>query len=369
MKITFLVSSLQFGGAERVATTLCNAWAQRGHDVSLIATYSGTEPSYFKLEPAVQLSYLANPQQGLFGRSRRSLPRLYKLRQILVRQQPDIVVSFLPSANIMAILATAGLKLPVIVSERTDPEHYPQSWIWRFMCRHLYQYAALLTVQTEAVAVKVNRLFNHVDRVSVMPNPLPFPQPQLQKNAAGSRFTIISLGRLTEGKQTEHLVRAFTELAGRYPEWDLSIFGDGPQRGALEALIAENLYRSRILMHGDTRQPWVELANADIFAMTSRFEGFPNALLEALGLGLPSVVYDCPSGPAEITEQGRIAALVPLNNQAELIVALEKLMATAQYRQEMGQLAAEVVHQKYGLDAIVEKWEQLFQTVLLNSRN
>ena len=101
MKITFLVSSLQFGGAERVATTLCNAWAQRGHHVSLIATYSGTDPSYFKLDPAVQLSYLADPQSGLFGRSRRSLPRLYKLRQILAKQQPDIVVSFLPSANVI----------------------------------------------------------------------------------------------------------------------------------------------------------------------------------------------------------------------------------------------------------------------------
>lgn len=368
MKITFLVSSLQFGGAERVATTLCNAWVQRGHSVSLIATYAGTEPCFFKLDSAVALSYLANPQPGLFGRSRSSLARLYKLRKILKQQQPDVVLSFLPSANIMAILAATGLNLPVIVSERTDPEHYPQSWFWRFLCRHLYQYAAVLTVQTEAVAAKVDRLFNNLIQVRVMPNPLPFAVNLLQKKAHAGRSKIISLGRLTEGKQTEHLIHAFTAIAGLYPDWELNIFGDGPQKTALESLAADSIYRARISFHGDTKQPWVELADADIFVMTSRFEGFPNALLEALGLGVAAVVYDCPSGPAEITEQGRIASLVPLNDQQALVVALEKLIAAPQYRHEMGQLAAEVVHQKYCLDNIVERWEQLFHAVCADSR-
>ncbi len=361
MKITFLVSSLQFGGAERVATTLCNAWVQRGHDVALIATYRGTDPCFFELEPSVQLSYLASKRTGWLTNS--SLARLFKLRQLLKQQQPDLVLSFLPSANIMAILASIGLGVPVIVSERTDPEFYPQSWFWRTLCRHLYQCSTTLTVQTEAVAAKVSRLFKNVSNVAVMPNPLPFETTPSTVISDVKRPRLVSLGRLTDGKQTEHLIYTFNQVADAFPDWHLDIFGDGPQREFLESVAAKSPYCSRIEFHGDTKQPWVELANADIFVMTSRFEGFPNALLEALALGVASIVYDCPSGPAEITENGRLAALVPLNDQQALMVALNQLMADQNKRVALGQLAAAVIHEKYGRDKIVERWERLFDDV------
>lgn len=362
MKIAFLVSSLQFGGAERVATTLSNAWCDDGHSVSLYATYSGRDPCFFELDKRVKVVYLADPCECVLGKRTGSLARFFKLKTLLRRQQPDVVISFLPSANVMAILATMGTKFPVIISERTDPEFFPQPWIWRFVCKHLYQYATALTVQTEAVAAKVNRLFNNVQKVHVMANPLTFQKNEYVRSRFDDHGIIVCLGRLTEGKQTEHVIRSFAGLAEQFPQWRLLILGDGPQRAALERLTNELGCQRQVEFCGDTKQPWLQLVNADVFAMASRFEGFPNALLEALGLGVASVVYDCPSGPAEISEHGRIATLVPLNDEAAFTAALRRLLEDAEFRRKQGELAAATVHEKYSLSAIVRQWDQLFKT-------
>ena len=131
MDICFLLSSLNFGGAERVASTLCNSWAKIGHKVTLIATYNGCDESYFKLSSQIELVYLAHEQDCFLGKSSRSLSRLFKLRYILKRNRPDVLVSFLPSSNVMGILAGFNLDIPTIVCERTDPEFFPQPWIWK----------------------------------------------------------------------------------------------------------------------------------------------------------------------------------------------------------------------------------------------
>jgi len=363
MNIMFLVSSLQFGGAERVATTLCNAWVKRGHKVTLVATYAGLEPCFFSLEPAIELKYLANDLNCMFGKSTLSFARLYKLRHMILQCQPDVVVSFLPSANIMAILATIQISVPVIVSERTDPEFFPQPFMWKMLCKYLYQYANVLTVQTDAVAQKVPKLFNRIRQVKVVANPLPFCRKEYQKSLAQSSKTIVSLGRLTASKQTEHVIRAFAVVAEFFSEWQLHIYGDGPCRQQLEELA--NLYpcKSQIKFCGDTKDPWSKLVDADIFMMTSRFEGFPNALLEALGLAVPSIVYDCPSGPAEITEHGTIARLVPLNEQTRLAEVLRELMSNDNERMQLGIDAEEVVHGKYNLESVVLVWEEIFHSL------
>ncbi|OBP15337.1 hypothetical protein A5320_08210 [Rheinheimera sp. SA_1] len=363
MNIMFLVSSLQFGGAERVATTLCNAWVKRGHQVTLVATYAGVDPCFFTLEPAIELKYLANDLHCMFGKSTLSFARLYKLRQMIRHAQPDVVVSFLPSANIMAILATVGLRVPVIVSERTDPEFFPQPLLWKKLCKYLYQYADVLTVQTDAVAKKVPKLFNNISQIRVVANPLPFSRSEYRKSALSIGKTVVSLGRLTASKQTEHVINAFAAVAELFPDWQLNIYGDGPCRQNLEDLIRQSSCQSQIKLCGDTKEPWNKLVDADIFMMTSCFEGFPNALLEALGLAVPAIVYDCPSGPAEITERGLIARLVPLNEQSTLTEVLRELMANDDTRIQLGVVAEEAVHGKYNLETVVLVWEEIFQSL------
>ncbi len=363
MKIMFLVSSLQFGGAERVATTLCNAWSKFGHQVTLVATYAGNEPCFFKLEPDVEVKYLANTMSCMFGKSRLSFARLYKLRKLVSESKPDVIVSFLPSANIMSILATVGMDIPTVISERTDPEFFPQPFMWKMLCKYLYQYADVLTVQTDAVAAKVPKLFKCIRHVRVVANPLPFTRRQYTKRPDANIKTLISLGRLMQSKQTEQIVMAFTSVAEQFPDWRLKIYGDGPCKAELLEFVEKNEYKSQIEICGDTKDPWHALVNADIFMMASCFEGFPNALLEALGLAVPSIVYDCPSGPAEITENGLIAKLVPLNDQSKLNAALLELMRDDDARIELGCLAETSVHNRYCLEAVTTVWDKIFSSV------
>jgi len=360
MNIMFLVSSLQFGGAERVATTLCNAWVDRGYNVTLVATYNGKSQSYFELNTKIKLHYLADNYQCLFGKNSSSLARLIKLRSLMKSDTPDVVISFLPSANVMAIFAGVKLRIPIIICERTDPEFFPQPWYWKLLCKYTYQFANLLTVQTKAVADKVPRLFNRVDTVRVVPNPLPFAvQLPVQKQIVNPPFTLLSLGRLTVGKQTSQIVGAFSEISASFPDWQLMIYGEGSERGNLEQLICELGMAERIFIKGDTKDPWQVMRDADAFVMASCFEGFPNALLEALGLGLPSVVYDCPSGPAEITEYGSIAELVTLNDIEGLKAAMFKLMSDSELRLKLSIKAAASVNARYSLENVLTIWDSI----------
>jgi glycosyltransferase involved in cell wall biosynthesis len=366
MRIAFLVSSLQFGGAERVASTLCNSWASEGHEVTLIATYSGDARSYFELSPRINLVYLAHPQNCWLGSARHSFARLVKLRVILRAQKPDVVISFLPSANLMAILGSCRLSIPTVICERTDPEFYPQPWIWRFACRHLYRFADVLTVQTENVADKAGRLFCAVSKVQVVPNPLPFQPEQDSTVTLPQSRVLLSVGRLTEGKQVDQLIQVFAHLHHEFPDWQLHIYGDGAEKTRLIEMVKNLCATEFVKILGDTARPLEVMREAEGFAMTSRFEGFPNALLEALAIGLPTVVYDCPSGPAEITQNGQIALLVPPNDLKGLTDSLRRMLSDRMLREDLHIKSKTSIRQRYHLDKVLLIWQKILSDVIRN---
>jgi GalNAc-alpha-(1->4)-GalNAc-alpha-(1->3)-diNAcBac-PP-undecaprenol alpha-1,4-N-acetyl-D-galactosaminyltransferase len=310
MKILFLVSSLGSGGAERVATTLCNAWAARGDDVTLISTYSGGGIPFYDVSAQVELIPLADVARSS-GRGLRSYARrLLTLRRLIVQRRPEVVVSFLPNVNVAAILSTAFTAIPLIVCERNDPSTRSALDVWEIACKLTYRFADMLTVQTEAVAAKAGKIYPGVRRLRVIPNPLPDGVTVQDAVFTGPRRTLLSLGRLARQKQVNKLIAAFSELAPRFPEWDLHIYGDGPLRPALLSQIERSRMQNRVFLRGKTTEPWKVMADADAFAMTSKHEGFPNALLEAMGTGLACIATDCPSGPREITCNGSDATCI-----------------------------------------------------------
>jgi glycosyltransferase involved in cell wall biosynthesis len=364
MKIMFLVSSLEFGGAERVATVLCNAFSEL-HQVSLVATYGGLDPCVFELSNTIHLHYLANDYSCVAGQHKGSIARLMKLRHLMKTVKPDVVISFLPNVNVMAVLANIGLKIPLIICERSDPEHFPMSGFWKVLCKYSYQFADMLTVQTSAVAAKVGRLFYLPSLVEVIPNPISDNLLQVSPLQLQPPH-ILCLGRLTASKQFEQVLQAFATLSPTFPEWELHLIGDGPARQELEQLAMQLGMSAKIRFFGGLEHPYPQVAACDIFAMTSRFEGFPNALLEALVLGRPAVVYDCPSGPLEMTDHGRVARLVPLNDLRQFTDALAELMADAVVRQQLGDQAKTFVTNKYSLPAVIEQWYCLIEKAKLH---
>lgn len=367
MKILFLVSSLGSGGAERVATTLCNAWSARGDLVTLIPTYSGGGVPFYPLLEKVELVSLADVA-GVGPKNLRSYARRgLALRRLIRERKPDIIISFLPNVNVAAILSTVFMAPPLIVCERNDPSTRPKLEFWELACKLTYRFADMLTVQTEAVAAKAKSLYPGVEKLRVIPNPLPDGVLQHMATVPSLRHTLLSVGRLVDQKQVDKLVAAFAELAPCFPDWDLHVYGDGPLRSMLAEQIKKSKMEGRVILKGKTMEPWQAMSEADAFAMTSKHEGFPNALLEAMGIGLACIATDCPSGPREITRNGRDALLIPPNDHHALMQALARIMGDAALRETLSRRARESVSSRFALDTVLAAWDRLFEEVINSS--
>ncbi|MBU2572081.1 MAG: glycosyltransferase family 4 protein [Gammaproteobacteria bacterium] len=360
-RILFLVSSMQGGGAERVAALLCNQWVQQGHAVTLMPTFSGRGDCLYPLDERVKLDYLADR----VGSTRRSvlnkIKRLFALRRAMREISPDVVVSFLPPVNVAAILSAAGLEIPVIVSERTYPPAMPLGTVMEQARKWLYPHARTVVVQTQQASGWLAATCPSANGM-VIPNPVVWPLPVGEPEVmpvqivAKSRKLLLAVGRLGEEKEFHHLLSAFKLCAEIRPDWDLVILGEGNERAGLEALRSELGLDGRVHLPGRVGNlaDWYE--RADLYVMSSRFEGFPNTLLEAMAHGLPVVSFDCDSGPRYIIRHDTDGLLVaPESGIKGLAASLSWLMDDKERREAMGQRAVDV-RERFSMARVSALW-------------
>jgi GalNAc-alpha-(1->4)-GalNAc-alpha-(1->3)-diNAcBac-PP-undecaprenol alpha-1,4-N-acetyl-D-galactosaminyltransferase len=360
VKLLFFIASLQCGGAQRVSVTLCNHWAERGWDVTLATFDDGAHPPFFPLAPGVRhvALDLIERSTGVVRSVINNVRRVRKLRSFVAERRPDLVLSFIDGTNVLVLLAAVGTGIPVVVSERTDPAQHPVSRPWRILRRLTYPWARAIVLQTKGAAAHFPASW--APRIAIGPNPVPKVSPRASAAGApgGGTHRVIGMGRLGKEKGFDLLVRAFASVATTRPEWELTILGDGPERGALSAEVARSGVSSRISLPGWEADAVAVLERSDLFVLSSRYEGFPNALCEAMACGLPVVAFDCPSGPAEIVRDGIDGLLVPAENERALSEAMERLISDPQARQRMGAKAAEV-SDRFSLERIASLWERI----------
>ena len=367
MKIVFLLSSIGSGGAERVAVTLCNAWVAQGFDVTLIATFSQGGIPFYKPTDGVRLRYLSE-EVGPSGSGKKLLRRLLTLRRMILKSHADVVVSFLPNVNVAAIAATAFSGIPCVIGERSDPQMHPIGRLWSLACRLMYRFADTVVVQTDSVAQRIPAIYPKLKRISVIPNPLPselFELPHRSPNTASTgRNILLSAGRLSEEKRIDRIIEAFVQVADKHLGWDLHLVGEGPLRQKLQKQIDDcGLQNGRICLLGQRKDLWKLMQKSDAFIMASAYEGFPNALLEAVAIGLPSISTDCKSGPKEISDNGKVVYLVPPNDHQALTVALDTLLGDAEMRSKLSYEGSASVRKRFSLQKILNQWDVLFQKV------
>ncbi|PYL01454.1 MAG: glycosyltransferase family 4 protein, partial [Verrucomicrobia bacterium] len=326
MRLTLVISTLSSGGAERVMSIMANFWVRRDWPVTLLTFDDGSEKPFFNLDPQIiriplnVMGLSGNPFQGVAN----NWKRLLALRTAVRKSEPDAVLSFMDTVNVLTLLATVGLKTPVIVAERTDPASHPIGKTWNLLRRWIYPLAAGLVVQSHDVLSFVSQRIRR--RAHVIPNPAIAPPITTKADRPGGSKQIVAMGRLGEEKGFDLLLNAFARIASRYPDWSLIVWGEGEQRAKLEELRDKLGLHQKVRLPGRTREPLDKLREAAFFVLPSRYEGFPNAVCEAMACGLPVISFDCPSGPRNIIRNNVDGLLVRAGDIGALASAMEKLI-------------------------------------------
>jgi glycosyltransferase involved in cell wall biosynthesis len=340
---------------------------KQGKAVTLLTFDRGRQPSY-ALHPAVQLERLgaASVSKNLFQALCAHVRRLSVLRQAIHRSAPDLIISFLSSTNVLSLIATRGLNKPVVISERVDPISFDIGLIWRALRRLTCSWANMCVFMTNTEM----RRFNGIRKVRgcVIPNPVVMTAPDhpdydpIARENSSNRI-LVAMGRLVPEKGFDLLLDAFARIADRNPHWSLLILGEGELRDQLQSQASHLRLGGRVQMIGEVADPFPILRSADLFVLSSRTEGFPNALCEAMACGLPSISFDCPCGPRDIIRHGIDGILVPPNDVAALAAALDRLMGNPQERQRLSERARDVLA-RFSLERVLPRWEEVFRTLV-----
>lgn len=355
-KLVVLIESMGGGGAQQVVAELLKHWVHSGKDVHLI-TFQGIEkdifdvPSQVKRHIALGDAVSSNFLSGLIS----NLWRIIVIRSFLRKSGASVALSFITSTNILTIIASMGLNLRVIVSERNDPNRQDILFRWRVLRSIVYPFADLVTANSKmAVRALTTKLSA---RLPVwLPNPIRRPTSNSVANTQ-SRI-LLAVGRLHPQKNYEDLLEAFALVESTMPDWTLRILGSGPDEKLLRATCHRLGISKRVEFLGFISDPFPHYRAAEVFVMVSRYEGSPNALWEAMSCGLPSIISDAIEGALEIVLDGRDVRVVRAGDIGALADALKELINNPSLRCRLGKEAKLTVEQ-FATETVFQAWDNV----------
>lgn len=359
-KVAIILSGLGAGGTERVANIMANHWAARGWPVTVVTLDPPGTASYYPFHPRVTIRHLGVParRRGKLGAAQAILRRVAAIRRVLREEGPDVAIALLTRQSVLTLIAAQGLNLPVVVSERSNPEFQYPGRLWNWLRMRLYPLAFGLVTMTEGARDFFPRALR--DRSWIIPNPV---MPAGERRPRAGERRLVAAGRLETVKGFDLLLQAFARVAASYPGWKLVVWGEGRERAALEALRDRLGLAHSVEFPGLTRQPGAWVETADAFVLSSRYEGFPNVLLEAMAHGLPAVSFDCRWGPREMIRHGVDGLLARPQDVADLAAMLAAVMRDAGLRSRLAG-AARVSAQRYTTEAVMAKWDELIDAAI-----
>lgn len=362
MKICFLIPSLVGGGAERILSYIANFWTKKGYQITIISFDHPKQEPFYELEPSIRLVRLnLGPETRFFQKITTSWQQITEVRRQLKIQKPEVVVAFLDTAIFVALIATRFLPVKVVVSERNNPYRNSTNPLRQRINNQLYFLADRIILQTRQIADTFPDSLQ--SKIQVIPNPVLPPSVQIKDYEEQQAFkTMVAIGRLAHQKGFDLLIHAFASLASKYSDWRLHIVGTGKELPTLQQLCVDLSVKERVVFLGQVKDIDSILYNSSFFVLSSRFEGFPNALCEAMAVGLPVIATRCPFGPEEIIQQEYDGILVPTEDSQQLSNAMHTLITDQTKYTILGTHAKEVV-QRFSIDRVMQQWEAVIRSL------
>ncbi|MBQ0062669.1 MAG: glycosyltransferase [Prevotella sp.] len=353
MNILFYTTDMRFGGAQRVISILANKFSQQGHMVSIFM-YNEYDTIAYQLDRRVSIEHLDNKFR--IYKLLHNIKQLKFTRKRIIDFAPDVIISFYAIDTILAWLASKGLDIPIVYSQRCDPyntsfkEHLYEKLAIRLAKHIVFQSTGAQHYYSKKTQEKSHIIFNPL-QVEFLPKKQYMPDDDKKQRV------IVAVGRLSEQKNHKLLITAFNSIKDDIPNVVLQIFGDGPLRESLQDYINSLHLQEHVILMGNKNNVTDYVSQADVFVLPSLYEGQPNALLEAMCIGVPCISTDwSPKGTiADLIKDGENGIIVANNNVEDMIVAIEKMLSDNDSARKMGCNATQLSH-IINSDAICQIW-------------
>ena len=343
-ELVLLVHTMNRGGASKVLTLIANHYVEKGWKVTFIVQHA---INLYDMSPDISIIELGN-EKGDYPK----LKFISYVRRYIKDNKPKTLLAFTNMINMMTIIAAAGLKVRVVISERNDIALAAEKWKY-FATKVLYKYSDMVVFQSKKVQSYFSKRTQ--DKSIVIVNPI-----EIKCSAAENRAKrIVSSGRLTEQKNQRMLINAFAKFHEDHPEYTLTIFGEGNLRDKLERQIKELGLENCVSLPGNVLNIHEEIADAEVFALPSNYEGLSNALLEAMMMGLTCVSTKC-AGSTDVIRDHENGLLVDVGNENQMYDALKWLAEHRQECKQYGKTAA-LDAEMFKKDKILDKWDKILE--------
>ena len=380
MKIVYIYSQLTIsGGADRVLTDKANYLAEHGYDITIITESQMGRPVVFPLSPKVKLIDMGidfDKQYGhnIFYRGFLYLRyiRIYKekLKKILLEIKPDIVITLMGrSLDFITSIQDGSIKIGETHTTKKHLRSYhlleEKGGFHKYLARSLRKKQITSATKLDALVLLTKQDaedWNDVTKTYVIPNAMPHIPTE---SSSLTNKQAIMVGRYNDAKGYEYITEAWETVHKRHPEWLLNIYGSGEMHDDVERWIKERGLQDTMIMHEPTKQITQKYLDSSLCIMSSRYEGFPLVIMEAMSCGVPCVSFDCPFGPRNIIKDGEDGILVDYLNTKALADSICKVIEDESFRKRLGTNAKKNI-QRFSQDAIMQQWQDLFHSLINN---